>query len=102
MSFIQPTKPITKIPTYRTCPFCNTKVLITDLNKTGECLYRLCDGNKRTEGSSQSTTYLGKQHWSSFLDDVITCIDAYGQDLVCITVGEPTIMLLTKSQFNNF
>lgn len=88
------------------CPHCQTAILKTKQNKEGKCPFRFCKGygynSMDTQDKGAIEKYLGKSKFSVDLGDVVMCIDIVEHDkLVCFTIGQPVVVILTQEEFNN-
>lgn len=89
---------------FRQCPYCNTQIAITKQNDDGKCPFRFCKGYKYDSKLSLSEEliqkYVGKSTFNTELGDIIHCIDVTPKnDLVCMTIGYPSIHILSESEF---
>ncbi len=91
---------------YKKCPHCNTLLAITRQNPNGKCPFRFCKAygyNSQLPLNEELVKkYVGKSHFAVDLGDVIHCIEVTPKDeLVCITIGYPSIHIMSESEFNN-
>lgn len=89
---------------FNQCPHCHTQIAITKQNPDGKCPFRFCKAYSYNSqlplDENLIERYVGKSRFSVDLGDIVHCIDVTPQnELVCLTIGYPSVHIVAESEF---